>query len=269
MVLDWLLGERVVRDSSWGNSAQFGSSYTVSITDVQEIVSRLERRGATEVQIVRLVQGTAISPYRDASSELVDLHSRTVDAVLDAIAIVARWPDPTAPSAPVSWRPPITARVDLGSAVPARVMVNSTVETVHEAKSIADEVVEVVVCGVRRVPSWKWVQLGRAAGAAVLLSVWVVAAYQLRGVPAAAAVLGLGAFAFARQTSRGIDRGLTRRIAGTKSGVVSIDATPIDQLRIQRRNRRTSTRVAAASSAVTLAAAALTAWLAGLLTTPK
>lgn len=266
MAFDWLFGKRVVRDAAWGNIVSFGSSYTLSVTDVEEIVARLRRAGAETVHVKRLIRSTMPAPYRDVGVDEVDLNSTTVDAVLDGVAIVARWAEaPPAPN-PGDWRPSLSAQINLGSAVPSQVVVNSTVETIGDAQAVAEQVTEIIVRGSRRIPTWKWVQIANSAARLLLTAVLALGIYQLRSAPAAAALLVLGVIGFERQAASQVHRRLERRLAGIKSGVVSIDATPLDQLRIQRRDRRASVKVATATAVVTLAAATLTAWLTGVWT---
>lgn len=258
MAWNWLFGAPVVNDG-FPSNVSFGSSFTITISHVREIVDRLKEDGATEVKVCKMHRGTMPAPWMEASTYEVDLTPNSSDDTLSAVSVSAIWPMNSA-------QYQVRAEVALGARVPARVMVSVTNEHVQQGMEIARRVTDVVTSGQRHIPSWKWVQFGRVAAGALLAALGASAAWALRGDPVIAAVALLAVLGFSLEISPRLTKALAGTVASIRHGVVSIDATPLEKVRADRRQRRTNWRVATLSVAGTLVAGALTAWLTGLWT---
>jgi hypothetical protein len=255
MALNWLMGRPVVREG-WGGALSFGSSFTITISDVQEIVDRLKLEGASEVKIWKLHRGMQFAPWMEPTQYEVELNPNSVADNLAAIGIVASWPP--------SESSMMSATIYLGSRVPANVMISELNTNAAAAERVAERIAEVITASRRRIPSWKWIQIARVVGGALLAVLGLWAAVTLRSTPAVALVAVAAVAAFGLEVSPRLMKLADGKPAGAAKGVVSVDATLLEKVRTDRRQRHTNWRVSSVSVAATLVAAVLTAWFTGI-----
>lgn len=249
MALDWIFGKPSVRQSEY---LQFGSSYVISISDVQDIVDAI-RALHLEVSIVR---AQMVVGQFEATPHRIDL-SRASDVDLGAVIISSL----EAPPAVVDR---CRVEVRLGSRQPAQCRITGEPGTSSTTiDPLFTRIEQIVTGGRRRVPPRKWAQLAKVAVATLLFAAWLTFSWSMWPNIAASLIAAAATISFGWQLQpRSADWwARLRKGGGGYGGHIAIDATPREQIRINRGERRANWKVATASSVATLIITVVGIWL--------
>lgn len=257
MLRDRLMGPPVIRSSEYPNAIlSFGSSYAVNISDVKDMVAAVSEV-FPQVRVTRLMHMPG-GMWLETDDE-IDLDDVS-DGDLRHFTITGS-PVNGVPSTPNG-----RATIRLGSGVGPHVAVEhfpQPGETPSGIGQLAERIEFIVTTsGQRRVPPWKWAEHTRLVGGLALAAVWLAVTISTWpglhwSVVAGAALTSFGWQANARAKASDAAQASGRLVA---PGRVLVDATPREQVRAGRAERRANLRVALASIAGTLVAAVLGAW---------
>ncbi|WP_087507906.1 hypothetical protein [Cellulomonas iranensis] len=248
MLLDHLMGPRVIREGQ--GMFTFGSSFTISISDVRDIVDAVSAV-FPEVTVNRAVWNGSM--WVDGAA--IDLDNVS-DGDLRHFTISGGLRHGV-PSVPLG-----NAHVRLGAKMPPHVSVEhhpQPGEDQEEITKLADRIEFIVTAnGRRRVPPWKWAQHLRLLATVAAVAVWLVVTVTTWphihwSLVAAAALTAFVWQADGQATRRDLAR--PPALLGVP-GRVRVDATDREQLRINRAERHWNAWAIAAA----LVAAVLGGW---------
>lgn len=257
MALDWLYGPGVIRVTD--TQLEFGSSYRLSISDVQEIGRALGQVCAR----VEFRRGEFNSVYRyfTPSSDPARVEEMS-DTDLGALFVQGYLTD--LPSSEQAW----AYQIHIGRKAAARVSANvlsvaNGQPVPHDppaTEALLTRVAAIIVGSRRRIPPWRmlaWLRVGVVVAlCAVVIGVLVT---QWRN-PALVATAVLAAIAFGWQAKGWMDTWSQRapRYLNAKRGHVAIDPRDHDKIRNDRANSHQNWKVAG----LTLAGSLLVAFVA-------